>query len=403
MISKYLYPRGGDAICALMTGGLLVQKGHVVEYWGMEHEKNKIFSYENHFVPHIDFNADLTMAQKMRYALNILYSFELKKRIEKVIINFRPDIVHMHNIAHQISPSILGVIKKYNIPTVMTIHDYKLVCPSYKLLRGSGACDKCAHGRYYWCLLHKCTKSSYVKSVINMFEMYLHLKAMKVYNYVDCYISPSIFLKNKFAKMGFKKKINFLPNFVKAGEYVPRYDLNKGIYLYLGRLSHEKGLMTMIDAVKDLGIVLNIMGAGPLEEYLKTKISTEKIKNVNLLGYLEGEKLKESISRSFAVIVPSEWEENNPRVVLEAFAVGKPVAAANIGGISELVEEGKTGWFFKPGDANSLKQVILYMENNPLKVSEAGKNARKLIEEEYGEHLHYQNLMKIYESVLKRQ
>ena len=149
LINKFLYPKGGDAISTLTTGDLLSKKGHDVVYWGMQHPSNPDYPYKEYFVPYVDYNKPQGIVQKFKAAANILYSFQAKDKIEEFLKTFKPDVIHLNNFAHQISPSILNAFHKNNIPTVMTLRDYKLVCPVYTMLSHSKTCEKCKGGRYY--------------------------------------------------------------------------------------------------------------------------------------------------------------------------------------------------------------------------------------------------------------
>ncbi len=402
LVNKFLYPKGGDAICSLETGELLVSKGHEVLFWGMKHPENPDYPYKELFVSHVDFNKSIRISQQLKTSINILYSFEARKKIEKLLKVEKPDIVHLNNFAHQISPSILDVFKKYNLPTVMTLHDYKLVCPSYSMLTDGKPCEKCRNGRYFWCLLKKCTKGSYVKSSLNVVEMYLHHKILHIYDKINVFISPSVFLKEKIREMGFKGKVIYLPNFVKLEDFKPSYDYKEKFIIYFGRLSQEKGLFTLIEGVKGIDIKLKIIGDGPLRKELESKAREDRLDNIFFTGYKKGKELKEEIWKSIFVVLPSEWYENNPRTVMEAFALGKPVIGARIGGVPELVRDGETGLTFEPRNAEDLRDKIDYLKNSPDKISEMGKNARKFAEKELNPEKHYQQLMKIYQMAIDK-
>ena len=160
LINKFLYPKGGAAISTLTTGNLLQQKGHEVFFWGMDHPKNPSYPHSEYFVSYVDYNKPQSVSGKFKSAVNLLYSFEAKEKMAAYLNIVRPDIVHLNNFAHQISPSILDVFAKYKIPTVMTIRDYKLVCASCGLLAKGKPCEKCRGGKYYWCFFSRCTKGS---------------------------------------------------------------------------------------------------------------------------------------------------------------------------------------------------------------------------------------------------
>ncbi|MDD5644147.1 MAG: glycosyltransferase, partial [bacterium] len=329
LINKFLYPRGGDAVSTLETGRLLEGKGHKADFWGMKHPLNPEFKYAGLFVDNFDLNARLSAMSKFKAAARLLYSTEAKKKIASVLDEYRPDIVHINNISRYISPSILHAIKKKNIPIVMTMRDMQMVCPTYLMLSGGMPCEKCKKGRFYWCVLKKCTKDSYSKSILNAFEMYLHHKIMHIYGAVDVFISPSIFLKEKAAEMGFSREIKYLPNFIDLKDCTPQYSAPGRRIVYFGRLSPEKGVFTLLKAAKLADEAeFDIIGDGPAGETVRSFIKTEGLKNVRMTGFLEKEELKQKIREAFAVVVPSECYENNPRAILEAFALGKPVIAS---------------------------------------------------------------------------
>lgn len=403
LVNKFLYPKGGDALSTINTGKLLSQKGHEVYFWGMKHPENLHNLYSAYFVDNIDYYKNLSLKEKIDTALKIFYSFEAKKKIERFVNEvIKPDIVHLNNFAHQISPSILDVFYKYKIPMIMTMRDYKLVCPVYTMFVDGDVCEKCKNGKYYWCFVKKCTKNSYAKSLVNTLEMYLHHKVLHIYEKIDIFISPSKFLAEKVKEMGFKNQVFVLPNFVWTDEFFPEYSWQENSICYFGRLSFEKGLITLIEAVKGLKVKLKIIGEGPLSDDLKSKVKREIINNVEFLGHKTGEELYNEIRNSMFVVLPSECYENNPRSVLESFALGKPVIGARIGGIPELVIDNYTGLTFEPKNVEDLREKIMYLQKNHEKIIEMGKNARKFVEENNNPENYYQGLMEIYKKAIER-
>lgn len=398
LVNKFLYPKGGDAISTLNTGRLLQSKGHKVLYWGMDHPLNPEYSHKNSFVTYVDFNTSGPINKQIRTALNILYSLEAKRKVEKIVCTEHPDLVHLNNFAHQISPSIIHVFKKYNIPTVMTMHDYKLVCGSYTLLSKNRICELCKNGKFYNCLLECCVKDSRVKSFLNVAEMYLHHKIVHIYDFIDIFIAPSVFMKMKLREMGFKGEVLSLPNFVNLDGYTPGSNRTEKDIVYFGRLSKEKGLFTLIDAMKDIkGIRLKIIGDGPMMKDLERKVEILRCKNIHFLGYKTGEDLKNEVRKSMVVVAPSECFENNPLSVIEGFALGKPAIGARIGGIPELVKDNETGLTFEAGSADDLRSKIEYLINHPDKVVEMGDNARAFVEQELNAEKYYERLMLVYD------
>lgn len=397
LVNKFLFPKGGDAICTLSTGDMLKRKGHTVAYWGMEHPQNKNFSFSQHFISTVDFNQPLGFKKNTKAAINLLYSLEAKRKFEATIQLFKPDVVHLHNFAHQISPSLLHIIKKYHIPTVMTLHDYKLVCPIYTLLSGGNLCQKCQNSKYYWCFIKRCTKNSYPKSLLNTLEMILHHQILRIYDLIDIFISPSQFLKQKIKSMGFKGEIIHLPNFINLSHFTMSSNSDSNGLCYFGRLSPEKGLFTLLKAMKNRKTELKIIGDGPLKTLLEQYVKKDNMKNIKFLGYLYGKNLHKEISSSMAVVLPSEWYENNPLSIMEAFALGKPVIGSRIGGIPELVKDHITGLTFESGNIIDLREKMTILKKNPEKSTEMGKNAREYVGKNLNSEHIYKKLMPIYE------
>ncbi len=402
LANKYFYKRGGAENSFFETARLLKEKGHEVVFFSMKHPDNMPSEYEKHFVDYVDYEKK-GFLNKMDVSMKLLYSFEASKKLEKLLEAEKPDIAHLNVIYHQISPSIIHTLKKFNIPIVMSLRDYKIICASYTMVNNNSYCEACKNSRYFECLLKKCVKNSWEKSLLNTIEMYLHHSLLKIYDKVDTFISPSKFLKEKVAEMGFKGHVEYLPNFVDLNSFHPDYGCKDKSIIYFGRLSSEKGLFTLIDAIKRLPkILLKIVGDGPIREDLETAIQKNNLSNVKSLGYLTGNSLKQEISRSEAVVVPSEWYENNPRSVIEGFALGKPAIGARIGGIPELVIDNKTGLSFESGNSEDLKDKIRVLTDDPAKAEQYGKNARKFAEENLNQETHYHKLIEIYKEAIKK-
>ncbi len=401
LINKFLYPRGGDALCTLDTGRLLAHKGHEVLYWGMSHPSNPAYRHSDLCVEHVDFNHVLGLRQRLRIACNILHSYEAQHKIEKLIRREKPDIAHVHNVAHQISPSILPVLRHHGIPVVMTLHDYKLVCASYLLMAHGKICEACANGRYHKCFQKQCVKGSLPKSLLNTIEMYFHHTIRHIYDCVKTFVSPSHFLRDKLHEMGFQGKIAILPHFVSTDDYDPFYGSEEESLVFFGRLSHEKGLDVLLEATEETSVQLKIIGDGPLRHCLEQSAAKRKMKNVVFVGYKTGSALHSEIRKAMCVVVPSEWYENSPRAILESFALGKPVIGSRIGGIPELVKDEETGWTFRTGDAHDLRNKILSCFVKKAELLTMGKRARDFVVEKHNPSVHYERLMAIYEDAMR--
>jgi glycosyltransferase involved in cell wall biosynthesis len=365
-------------------------------------------------MPYVELSKDdIGIKSKLMTAGRILYSFEAKKRLSKLLDKYPVDIAHLHNIYHHISPSILYVLKKRKIPVVMTLHDYKMVCASYHLQAHGKPCEACSGGRYFMATKNMCVKESFAKSTLNALEMYLHHKIFNIYDNVDVFISPSRFLKDKLLEMGFKKEIQYLPNYIDIEKFrIFGEDGEDGkvekenSIVYFGRLSQEKGLFTLIDAVKILkaknmnAIKVKIIGSGPIKDLLESRVRSAGLTNIQFLGYKTGEELKDEIRKSMFVVLPSDCYENNPLTVLETFALGKPVIGSRIGGIPEIIENNVTGLTFEVGNAEDMCLKIEYLISHKDKRIEMGKNAIKFVEQELSIDNYYKRLMEIYQQAL---
>jgi len=400
LANKFFFIKGGAENSIFLTAKVLKKGGHEVSFFSMRHSRNMPSKYDKYFVSNVDYKKN-GLRNAVRVSHKLLYSFEAKRNIVKLIKDEKPDIVHLNNIYHQLSPSILHAIKQFDLPVVMSLRDYKMVCASYLRLSNGKLCNACRNGNYYHCYLASCVKNSRLKSLLSTVEMYLHHKILRIYDLVDVFISPSQSLKSNLKEMGFKGKVVYLPNFVDTNNFVPKFNYKQKTIVYFGRLSREKGLETLIDAVKDIkDVYLKIVGEGPLKNDLEERAQKGNNRNIRFLGYKTGEQLKHEIRESMFTVLPSECYENNPRSIIEAFALGKSALASRIGGIPELVKDGETGITFEPGNIGDLTEKLIVMLKNPDKVSQMGKSARKMIEKKYNAESHYDNLMKIYKSVM---
>lgn len=400
LVNKFFYLRGGAEAAMFDTARLLREKGHQVLFFSMRHPRNLDSPFSRYFVSPVDFDRPASIGQKATSSLRVLYSFEACRNIDRLLKEERPDLVHLHNIHHQISPSILRTIKSHRLPAVLTLHDYKMVCPVYTLFNRGKVCERCGRRRFYHCLLNRCRWGSRSKSLLNTIEMVLHHRLLHLYDRVDDFISPSLFLKNKLREMGFQRTIHYLPHFINLADYEPSRTNGDNSLAYSGRLSPEKGLSVLLRAVEGLDCRVKILGEGPLRSALEQQIQDRSLTNISLLGYKSPEDLRREIKNSMAVILPSEWYENNPRSVIEAFALGKPVIGARIGGIPELVNDGRTGLLFEPGDAEGLRRRILDLIGDPEKGRRLGQEARAFAERHFRPEEHYRGLMRIYERAM---
>ena len=331
---------------------LLKEHGHKVAVFAMDYPENLDTPWKKYF-PN---NMSKLMAFTRPFG-----SQEVKRKISRLLDDFKPDVVHVHNIHTQLSPVLVELAHQRGIRTVWTLHDYKLLCPRYDCLRnGKEICEICFGGDKTFCKTHKCMKGSVLASWIGYKEAVMWNRE-RLEACTDLFICPSRFMAEKMAQGGFRKdKLKVLCNFIDV-EKCRKDDYSKDdYYCYVGRLSHEKGVATLIEAAARLPYKLKVIGGGPLLEQLKIK--NEQLKgNVELLGYRQWEEIKEIAGRARFTVIPSEWYENNPLSVIEAECIGTPVLGARIGGIPELIEEGVSGMTFESGSADDLTEKIKAM------------------------------------------
>ena len=399
VINKFYFMRGGCERYIFELNKILERNGVNIIPFAMENDKNYPTEYSRYFVSNIDFQKKLEYLTKIKSVGRVMYSFEARKNISRLIDDFKPDIAHVHNIAHQISPSILPVLKKRGIPIVQTLHDFKLICPSYLFYAHNKPCEKCKKNKFYEAILNKCIKNSLSGSILIAIEMYFH-KIIRIYDNVDVFITPSLFMKNKLEEFGVNpEKLIHIPNFVPVESFAPNYDF-EDYFIYFGRLSEEKGVRTLLKAMeRSWKTKLLIVGDGVLKNELEKYAEKNSLTNVIFTGYKSGSELSNLIKNAMFTIVPSECYENCPMTVLESFSIGKPVIGANIGGIPELISECFDGLLFESANEEDLRNKILYLLSNRTKIKEMGKNGREKVEKLYNVDFHYQRINNLYQKV----
>lgn len=401
MVNKFFYIKGGSETYYFSLKKLLQKEGHSVIDFSMKDSRNFTSEYSNYFIENINYDEG-NILSKAKAGLNIIYSLEAKRKFEQLVSDTRPDLIHLHIFQHQISPSILDIIKKYQLPTVYTAHDLKMLCLNYKMLHHGRICEQCKGRKYYHCAMNRCVKDSLLKSCLNVAEGYIHLWRQS-YDTIDEIITPSNFYKRKFEEFGISSdRVTHIPNFLDAKEpVVNNYGRKNPYYLYFGRLSEEKGIRTLLEAFLSLNTKLYIVGTGPLKEKIEKYIQLKNIQNVHMLGFKSGEELKDIVGNSKAVILPSEWYENGPYSAIEALQSGRPIIGADIGGIPELVNG--NGFLFKSGNVQDLSAQICKMESMSNIEYEAMEMASyRLFHREYTADSHYQKLKRVYEKALSK-
>lgn len=405
--NKFYRPVGGPETIVFDTVRELNALGHTAIPFAMAHPDNLESDYSQYFVSNIDY--DLKRAKGagrlLREAADIIYSREARRNIERLISDTQPNIAHAHNVYHQLSPSILGALKMAGIPTVLTLHDGKLLCSNMLFLRNGEVCERCAGRKFYHGVINRCVKDSYAASMVCFVEGTLHNWLRLYERNVDLFMTPSQFLKDKLVEHGRlrESQVEVLHNYADTKSFRPNY--NPGSYgLFLGRVEPFKGVLTLLQACKETpDFEIRLAGRGSLYEKGQRVADAEGLTKVRFLGFQTGSDLSRQLGESRFVVLPSECYENCPMVILEAFSAGKPVIASRIGGIPELIDHGTDGLLFEPGNAEELASCMRQLAENPELASEMGKRGRAKMEERFSIETYMQSLLSIYERVVGRQ
>lgn len=390
-LNNYHYRRGGADAMHLEHERIFERLGWETASFAMQHPHNEPSPWSEHFAEELELGQDYPAGRKLVMAGRVIYSFEARRKLGRLLDQWRPDVAHAHNIYHHLSPSVLDALRVRGVPTVLTAHDLKLACPAYKMLNDTGVCERCRGGNLLHLVRHRCIHGSLPVSALVMMESAVHRVLGLYRRNLACVVAPSRFFCAKLAEWGWpQERLRHVPNFVRAELYSPGYE--PGDYaLYFGRLAPEKGIATLIDAAARAGVALRIAGTGPIEEALRAR--AKRLGNVRFEGYVAGQALHDLVRGARVVVLPAEWYENAPLSVLEAYALGKPVIGARIGGIPELIQEGETGFLFPSGDGAALAELLATVAGlAPARLAAMGRSARALVARELTEQ-HYVDAM----------
>ncbi len=393
LVNKFLYHKGGAETYVFKLGETLTKYGHKVEYFGLENEKNIVFNSLGAYVSDMDFGAGIK--KNLSAPFRIIYSSEARRKMSRVLYDFEPDVVHMNNIQFHLTPSIILAVDDYRRKTgrkvniVYTAHDYQLVCPSHGLFDTDiNICEKCLGGNYTHCVRTKCMKNSRVKSILAAMDAY-YWKFRKAYDKIDTIICPSGFLKSKLdTDERFSDKTQAIHNFIEPHTVA---NLKKGDYvLEFGHLSKDKGTLTLLEVAKRMPDVKFVFAG-----YGAAEAEIAKVPNAEFVGFKTGEELENLISTALCTVCPSEMYENCPYSVMESQILGTPVVGANIGGIPELIYEGKTGLIFEAGNADDLEKKMRYLLENSDVLEKFTENCKSVSFET--PESYYDKIIRIYE------
>jgi glycosyltransferase involved in cell wall biosynthesis len=375
--NRYQLPGGEDAVAAHELD-LLARNGWETRAW---YVSNDVIS---------------NTWSKITTVVRISYSRLARDELARIIAEFKPAVVHVHNFFPMLSPSLYDACRTTGVAVVQTLHNYRTICPGGQLFRDDHVCEDCIGRSPYHAALHGCYRGSRIGSLAVARMVNTHHRRGTWSHKVDRFIALSAFAKSKFVAGGFpENRIVVKPNF--AFDLSVTGSAPRAGALYVGRLSTEKGIDTLLRAWNGLDVPLRLVGDGPLRESVETAAGPSLI----ALGWKTPGEIAVEMSRSAFLVVPSVWPEGFPMVIAEAFCQGLPVIASRIGSLAEIIEDGATGLFFSAKDADELAAKVRWAHQHPERMRMMGTNARKRYEEKYSPNANFQQLTKIYAAAIE--
>ena len=392
--NKFFFVKGGAEVVMLDEIELLKRYQLEIVEFSMQDPRNLPSKYESYFVSNKSYRSG-SRVQKAKAALSFVHSWEAVRNVTRLIRDVKPDIFHCHNIYHQLTPSIISAAARLKTPVVLTLHDYKPVCPVYLQVRNGQPCTECSAGSFEPLLRHRCADGSLAHSALLWAEARFHA-AMGSYDHVDKFIAPSRFMRDQVVRRFGEDKVVHIPNCIDSNRFEVSGE-DENYVLFLGRLSPEKGVETLLraHAADNAAWRLVIAGSGPLMDDLRSRYPLAEF-----IGQVSGDRLKSTLRGASLIVLPSECHENCPMSVLEAMAYAKPVVASRIGGIPELVRHGATGFLFKPKDSSELSSYVKTLLGDSDMRARFGQEARRIVEAEYSIERHGAALLSLYESLV---
>jgi glycosyltransferase involved in cell wall biosynthesis len=403
-INQCHYKRGGADIVYLNTIALLKSMGHEVACFSTQNERNEDSPFNNNFLPSINIR-NQNFSRKITSILPYIYNKEAYKRLKRLIHDFKPEVAHVHLFYATLSVSVLDALKDCNIPVLLTVHDYRLLCPVSAFLdKNYNPCEKCATLCSIACITKRCSNGKLGQSTIVALESLYWKNFNSPFSKIDLFHFVSKFCRDKHLEYHpeIRDKNFVMYNF--SGFQKSQLEISSAKYfLYYGRLSPEKGIITLINAWKTLpkNIQLKIVGGGILFNDIKDEIISNRLENIELLGYKSGIELESIIKNSSFVIVPSEWYENNPMTIIESYNLGIPVIGSNMGGIPEIIINDKTGFIFKSKDQVQLSEIIINANSmSKNEYQQFSENSYDFAKINFTPTKHYEKLIHTYEVLL---
>lgn len=389
---------GGAEVFYFDVARVLKKFGHEVGYFSTSHPDNLTTGDFESFVPAPSYDIG-GLITRIAGSRDIFYSASNRDAMLKAIDDFKPDVLHAFAVHVHLTPSIFEAAKMRGVPVLVSCNDYKHICPNYKLYHSGRLCEDCKGGHFLRAVKNKCCKDSLIFSVASSIEAYVHEHLGVYEKYVNRFLFASEFMLDKTKEFWVDKSVDYgvLKNPFEASDYDPVYS---GEYaLYFGRIIDEKGVDRIVEAAKKIPIPVKIIGDGPDLEKLQKEASRFGLSQIEFLGPMWGDELKNVLYDARFVIVPSLWHENFPYVIFQAFAAGKPVIGSLRGGIPELIGDDR-GLLFDPDKADGLADCMRGLWEDTDTCERMGKIARDYVVKGFSDDVFYESLMSNYQAVL---
>jgi len=398
LANSFHYRRGGDSNQFLDLVEALERRDHEVATFSMHHPQNLPSRWAEYWVPHVEYRRELTALDRLRTGWRSVYSRASHRNMARLIADFAPDLVHFHSVQHHLTLAAVEACLTAGVPVVWTLHDYRTVCPATLLLRGTEICDRCSGGSFWHCVAGRCKSGEVSRSLAAVVESYA-TRMRGPLGAVGCYVAPSRFLAEKVLAMGLPaRRVEVVPNPVSSNPAPALGRPRRGL-LYVGRLTVEKGVDLLIEAVAGCDdLSLHVVGDGPDARRLKA-LAARLHGDVVFDGWRGEDEVAACMSTAEALCVPSICYENCPGVVLEAMASGLPVVASDLGGLPELLEGGRAGWLAPPGDPQAWLRVITEALRDETRTAQQAARAFARVRERHDPDAFVDRLEVIYRSL----
>lgn len=378
---------GGEQVAVEAQLTLLREHGHNVMLY--ERDNAEIANYR--------------LWQKAIFFPQTIFSWKTWQEVSRVVRNERPDVAHVHNVFPLISPAVYWVLKKSGVPIVQTVYNFRFACPNALFYTRGQICERCKYGNTVHAIIWRCYRQSYLLSALYALAIGLH-RRWGTFEMIDRFVAPSEFTAQKIVESGLttQDKVSVLEYFLPHPLPDQKLTVDSEQYiLYLGRLSSEKGVEILLQAARGLPhLKVRIAGDGPLTVPLQAMARSWGLRHLEFLGRVVGNEKWRLLRRALTTVVPSLCYENSPFSALESLAVATPVVASNLGSLPYVVEDGKSGLLFHPGDGEDLREKLAWLAAHPEEALAMGRYGRQVVETKYCAGAHYKRLIEIYSEVV---